>query len=260
MQLFLVWAAFVGFALGVSAQAVPEAAPREAKAQGAAFPEVPAGKTAGLEGAYLRTTSSFFNGRISLTQEGWFFTPNGRFSRTPTGGFDPEAFAVTRDARKQDGVYWIEDGKLVLRWARGGKDTLHEFERAGESLKIGGLAATRVRGFERGWRAEVSYEGGGSAGGGGASVSSARSLHLHADGSFGASATGAVGTESAAVAAGAASGSVTGGTYEFDGYTLRLRHADGREELRTVFGYGERDERGAPEHLWREGTLLRRRE
>jgi hypothetical protein len=60
----------------------------------------------------------------------------------PSGGFYPAAFAAVTDARKQDGVYGIEDGKLVLRWARRGKDTLHDFERAGESLKIGGLAAS----------------------------------------------------------------------------------------------------------------------
>jgi hypothetical protein len=41
--------------------------------------------------------------------------------------------------------------------------------------------------------------------------------------------------------------------------TLHL-DSDAHEELRTVFGYGGRDARGAPEHLWREGSLLRRRD
>ena len=225
-----------------------------------AFPEAPVGKTAGLEGAYLRVTSSFWNGRISLTHEGWFFTANGRFSRTPPGGFDALAFAKADVARRQDGVYWLEDGKLMLRWANGGKDTAYAFTRDESGWKIGGLAATPVPGFDRGWRIDALYEGGGTATGGGASVSSSKSLHLRSDGSFGASATGSASTESPAVSAGAASGSTAAGTYEFDGYTLLLRHADGREERRTVFGYGERDARGAPEFIWREGTMLRRRD
>lgn len=78
----------------------------------------------------------------------------------------------------------------------------------------------------------MSYEGGGSAGRGGASLSSSKSPHL----------------------------APTGWMYYFYGYALRLRHTEGREERRTVFGYGGRDDRGDLENFWREGTLLLRRE
>ncbi len=225
------------------------------------FPERPEGKTAGLEGAYLRVVSWYWNGRLSLTNEGWFFTKDGRFSQTPVGGLKLVALAKAETARKTDGVYWIEGDKLILRWASGAQDREHDFARDKDGvLKIGGIAAVPVAGFVRGWRTDASFEGGASASGSGTYVAFSNSLHLRSDGTF---ASGAVGSVSAATSSGTVGGGSTrdgAGTYEFDDYSLVLRHADGRVEERTVFAFGDKGEKDAPDYIWREGTMLRRRD
>lgn len=225
------------------------------------FPERTAGKPAGIQGAFLRVESWFFNGRLSLTQQGWFFTQDGRVSLTPVGGFDFARFAEAAHARKCDGVYWIDGDKLVVQWAHNAKTDTYAYESKPDgTLTLDGLAATRVDGFPRGWRADIVYEGGASVRGGGSYLASATSLHLRRDGTFDGEAVGSVSTVAAGHTVGGGSSSSTAGTYEFDGYTLTLRHADGRIEHRTVFAFSDRDAHGAPEFIWREGSMLSRRD
>jgi hypothetical protein len=225
-----------------------------------AFPAQPAGKKAGLEGAYLRVVSWYFNGNYSLTNEGWFFTKEGRFSKSPVGGFDFKAFAETKTARKSDGVYWIEGGKIFLAWADGTKRSDYSFAVKKDALEIGGIAATRVEGFTRGWRADAHYEGGATARGAGSFISSAQSLRLRRDGTFGFDAIGGVNATTATTSVSGSSSSETKGTYEFDGHTLTLKHTDGRLEKRTIFAFSDRNAQGAPAYLWRDGSMMHRRD
>ncbi len=74
------------------------------------FPVKPAGAKAGLEGAFLRVETFYWSGSLSLNNQGWFFTKDGRFSRAPVGGFNFKEFA-TAAPRKSDGTYWIEGEK-----------------------------------------------------------------------------------------------------------------------------------------------------
>ena len=221
------------------------------------FPERPAGKRAGLEGAFLRVQSWYFNGRLSLTNEGWFFTKQGRVSLTPLGGFSVAEFDQRAEARKTDGVYWIEDSRLVVRWANQSKLDEYDFEQKPDgSLTLNGLAATPVDGFPRGWRIDAEYEGGATYSGGGSFLASSNTLRLHRDGTFGGESIGSLSTQAGGQSVGSSSANASSGTYEFDGYTLTLHHADGRHERRTVFAFGDRDPQGAPQFIWREGTML----
>lgn len=239
------------------------AAANSAPATPATFPFPPraSATTTQIEGAFLRVESSYFNGRLSLRNQGWFFTADGRVSLNPTGGFDLAAFKKAATAQKSDGVYAIAEKKLTITWASGQKPSTYSYDlKPDGTIMLGGLGLTRIEGFKRGWRVAARYEGGSSAGGSGSYVGSSNSLELRRDGTFG---TAAVGSVSAATSAGtvsAGSQSSQAGTYEFDGYTLTLKHADGREERRTVFAFGTRDAEGAPEFIWREGTMLRRRD
>lgn len=234
----------------------PAAAPQETFP----WPERPAGAKAGLEGVFLRVESWFFNGRASINNQGWFFTKDGRVAKDPKGGFDAQAFSRAATARKTDGVYWIEDGKLFLCWANKTKIEEHKFARKGDDLEIGGLFASRVPGFKKGWRADVSFEGGATSSGGGSFAASSNTLSFRRDGTFGRTAIGSVSVTTSDGTRGSSSTSASDGTYEFDGYTLTLKHADGREERFTVFGAFSRDAQGAPEYLWREGTMMQRLE
>lgn len=222
------------------------------------WPERPTGAKAGIEGAFLRVQSWFFNGRISLENQGWFFTKEGRVAKTPKGGFDVKALAKAPAARKTDGVYWIEGDKLFVRWANKTKPEEQKFARKGDDLEIGGLFASHAPPFKKDWRAEVTFQGGATASGGGSFASNSNTLSLHRDGTFGRSTTGSVSVSTADGTRGSSSSSASEGTYEFDGYTLTLKHADGREERLTVFGTFGHDAQGAPEHLWREGTMMQR--
>ena len=237
---------------GASAPAVP--APQETFP----WPERPAGAKAGLDGAFLRVESWFFNGRVTLENQGWFFTKDGRVARTPRGGFEAKAFAAAKQARKTDGVYWIEGDKLFVKWANKAKVEEHKFARKGDDLEIGGLFASRAGSFKKGWRADVSYEGGATASGGGVFVASSSTLTFRRDGTFSRHAIGSASMATTHGTVGGGSAGTADGTYEFEGYTLTLKHAEGREERFTVFGAFGRDSQGAPDHLWREGTMLER--
>lgn len=226
-----------------------------------AFPERPAGKKAGLEGAYLRVESWYFNGSLSLTNQGWFFTKEGRVALTPAGGFHADEFRRSTSARKSDGVYWIEGEKLTIQWADGSKPRTYTFtDVKKDEMKLDGIGATRVDGFKKGFRLDAYYEGGASARGGGSFVASSNSLRFKKDGTFEGGAIGSVSASTSAGTVGGGSSSSSEGTYEFDGYTLTLKHADGREEKRTVFAFSDKDAQGRPEYIWREGTMLRRRD
>jgi hypothetical protein len=69
-----------------SAQAAAPAAAKPAKSY--IFPAAPA-QAGGLDGAWLRTESFFMGTSLTLNNHVWFFTPNGRVARAPSGGFDP---------------------------------------------------------------------------------------------------------------------------------------------------------------------------
>lgn len=222
------------------------------------WPERPARAKAGLEGAYLRVQSWFFNGRVTLENEGWFFTREGRVAKTPKGGFDAQALLAAKEARRSDGVYWIEGDKLFLHWARGGKIEEHKLERKGRDLEIGGLFASRAESFKKGWRADASYEGGATAVGGGTFVAASNTLALRRDGTFGRSAIGSASVATIDGTIGGGSSGTSEGTYEFDGFTLTLNHADGRTERFTVFGALGRNNQGAPDYLWRDGQMMKR--
>jgi len=243
---------------GASANTASTAAPTPQETY--PWPERPAGAKAGIEGAFLRVESSFFNGRASINNYGWFFTKDGRVAKNPKGGFDAQAFSKAPTARKTDGVYWIEGEKLFVRWANKAKVEEHKFARKGDDLEIGSLFASRAPVFKKGWRADVSFEGGAAISGGGSFAASSNTLSFRRDGTFGRTAIGSVSVATRDGTHGSSSTSASDGTYEFDGYTLTLKHADGREESFTVFGAFSRDAQGAPEYLWREGTMMQRLE
>lgn len=222
------------------------------------WPERPAGAKAGLEGAFLRVESWFFNGSVSFENQGWFFTRNGRVALTPKGGFEAQAFSQAAKARKSDGVYWIAEGKLFVRWANKAKTEEYKFAHKEDDLEIGGLFASRVSGFRKGWRGDVTFEGGATASGGGAFAASSNTLTLRRDGTFGRVTMGSASIATSEGTRGGSSSSATDGTYEFEGHTLTLKHGDGREERFTVFGAFDRDAQGAPEYLWRDGMMMER--
>ena len=226
-------------------------------AQTYAFPARPAGKKAGLEGAWLRVESVYWGSNLSLSNQGWFFTKDGRFSRAPTGGFDFKDFGKG-PARKTDGNYWIEGDKLHLQWADGSQTTEYGFARKGDELVLGGIGSTPVEGFKKGWRFDGEYEGGASVGGG--AVANSNTLVFRKDGSFGSSSIGSIRSDSPQSTVSAGSQTQGGGTYEFDGYTLVLLHADGQLAKHTVFAFGDRDRAGRPEYIYRDGTMLRRQD
>lgn len=222
-----------------------------------AFPARPAGARAGLEGAFLRVETAYFGSSLSLNNQGWFFTKNGRFSRKPAGGFDAAALATTAEARKTDGSYWIEGNKLTLAWADGSKPTVYnDFEDKGDELRWSGLGSTRVKPFRKGWRFDGEYEGGASVGGG--ALMSSTSITYRSDGTFRRGSVASVSSTSNGTRVSGGSQSEASGTYEFDGHTLTMTE-NGQTAKYTVFAFGDADAAGRPEYIYRDGTMMRRR-
>lgn len=239
------------FWLGVSA------AMAAAPAATFAWPARPEGAKAGLQGAWLRVETVYWGSSMSLSNQGWFFTADGRFSKAPAGGFDFKAFAIAEQARKTDGVYWVIGDKITLQWANGAKPTVYAFARKGDEIVLGGLGSTPVKGFKRGWRLDGTYGGGSSVGGG--AVASANRLVFAKDGTFARSSVGSISSKGAGSEVSAGSQSESAGTYEFDGYTLTLSHTDGTVKTHTVFAFSDEDGDGRPAYIYRDGTMLKRR-
>ena len=218
------------------------------------FPALPAGKVAGLEGAWLRVETFYWGSRLNLLNHGWFFTKDGRFSRAPTGGFNFKEFAAAASAQKTDGTYWIEGDKIFLQWADGAKTTEQSFTRKGADLMMGGLGATTVKGFKPGWRLDGEYEGGASLGG---SMTSNTVVFLK-DGTFSRSSVASISSTSDRSTVSASSQGQAAGTYAFDGYMLTLKESAGDVKKFTVFAFGDEDAAGRPLYIYREGTMMKR--
>ncbi len=221
-----------------------------------AFPARPAGATAGLNGVWLRVETYFFGTSLSITNEGWFFTPGGRVSKSPSGGMDLKAFATAPEARTSDGSYWLADGKLNVVWAGQSTPTSYSFEQKDKELVIAGIGATPVQGMAKGWRADVAYEGGASIGGG--ALASTTTIIFRKDGTYSRDSIGSIRSVGPQVGVSAYAQASEAGRYEFDGYTLTLTHKEGLVTKHTVFAFSDRDGQGAPEYLWRDGGMMRR--
>ncbi len=216
------------------------------------WPAVPMGVNTPVEGVFL-TVRTWMSGSVDM--EAWFFTRNGRFSRSPRGGISLQALATQQTPGEAEGTYWIEDGELVLAWADGREPWRSPYKADPNTLTIGTQFASKWSGFPKGWRLDGAYEGGASIGGG--ALSSSNTLVFRSDGSFSRQAVVAVSSEgrSSSVSGGAMGGAT--GTYEFDEFSLTLRE-NGTEVTYTVFGYGERDAEGRPEQLFWERLLMSR--
>lgn len=243
--------------LGADRIRAPGAA-ADPEAKSFAWPARPEGAKGGLQGAWLRTETFYWSGSLSLSNHGWFFTKNGRFSRAPAGGFDFNAFEKAEKAGGLDGVYWITGDKLILRWADGSKDLEYDFERKGDELKFGGIGAVPVQGFKKGWRLDGEYEGGASFGGG--AIASSNTLVFRKDGTFARSSVGSFVSRGDTTSVSGGSQSESAGTYEFNGYTLTLKLTDGSTVSHTVLAFGDKDGAGRPEYIYRDGTMMRNQE
>lgn len=217
-----------------------------------AWPAVPPGAQTPIAGAFM-TVRMWMNG--GLTIEAWFFTANGRFSRSPSGGLTLAELAAKPGATKDEGTYRIENGELIMEWADGRAAWRSPYQGNEKSLSIGGQFASRQSGFPPGWRFDGAYEGGASVGGG--ALSSSSTLAFRSDGTF--SRGGVVAFSSVGRTTEVAGGSTQAsqGTYEFDEFALVLRE-NGVTARFTVLAYGEKDAAGRPEQIYREGLLMRR--
>lgn len=219
------------------------------------WPARPAGAKGGLQGAWLRLETYYWNGSLSLSNYGWFFTKSGRVSRAPSEGFNFEEFEKADQAGKEDGVYWITGDKMTIRWADGSKDWDYTFEKKGDELVLDGTGATPVEGFKPGWRLEGEYEGGASLGGG--ALASSSTIVFRKDGTFARSSISSFKSTGDTTEISGGSQSASAGTYEFNGHTLTLKLNEGTATSYTVFAFGAKDGEGRPEYIYRDGTMMR---
>lgn len=223
------------------------------------FATIPAGRTAGLQGVFLRELPPADPAAGESAGELWFFTREGRFSRSPVGGYSLDRLVAAPSARGTEGVYWMEGDRLVLAMAGGSvlsdlsfaqPQVEHVIGPIGSSPSaprvtlerkqapgylIGGFKTLPVRGVPAGTRFDATY----------AQVSGAREHRwvFQADGRF---------SRESSAGAGAS------GTYAFAEHTLTLTLSTGATEALTLAAEGEIDAAGRPEAMWCAGTRLRR--
>jgi len=226
------------------------------------FPAPLEGVKVGLHGAYLRHEAG--SGESAPGGELWFFTKEGRFSRTPRGGFDFKGFPTAPTARGNEGLYGIRGDNLLLLMAGGKVRAEIAFarkapehvigpigstpsaprvtieRRESDELVIGGVASVPARGFKRDARLACAYGDPGASGGG--------TFRFYADGRFERQLAGTAGAPA-----------ILTGTYEVIDHTLTLKDSRGVVEKLTVAAVGEDDAEGCPEFLWCEDRRLARR-
>lgn len=253
----------LGVPVVVLAGVLGATAPLQAIERVVRFANQPAGRTTGLQGVYLCDAAPSLTTPAEKDGELWFFTKEGRFSRSPRGGFSLQALSEASGARSNEGVYWIEKDRLKLAMVGGtvladvafahapaehvigpigsspSAPRLTIERKETQDLVLGGLKAVPARPVKAGTRFDAVY----------ARVADPR------DGQWTFRADGHFSRENSA-AAGAAV--VSTGTYAFEEYTLRLVLAGGEVQTLTVAAVGDTDEAGRPETLWCEGARLRR--
>lgn len=214
----------------------------------------PSGAKTGIEGAFLRVESFYMGTSLTMANQAWFFTKDGKFSKSPDGGFSFANFPATA---ANSGTYWISGGKISFAYADGSKPLVYELQNKGDELKWGGLGATRVEGFKKGWRFDGEYEGGASIGGG--AMMAANKIVFRRDGTYARESTANFSNANTQSTVSGGAQNATVGTYEFDGFTLTLKPADETEMRFTVFAFGDKDRADRPEYIYRDGTMLKRR-
>ncbi len=223
-----------------------------AQAAAGGWPATPVGAEMPIEGVFL-TVRTWMSGSVDM--EAWFFTRNGRFSRSPRGGISLQALATQQTPGEAEGTYWIEDGQLVLAWADGREPWRSPYDADANALTIGTQFASKWSGFPKGWRLDGAYEGGASIGGG--ASSSSNTFVFRSDGSYSRQVVVNVSSEGRSSSVSTGGMGEAAGTYEFDEFSLTLKE-NGTEVTYTVFGYGERDAEGRPEQLFWERLLMSR--
>jgi hypothetical protein len=149
---------------------------------------------------------------------------------------DPAGLEANRRSRPQDWTKWRRVGRTIQR-----KD--------GEEWRKLEWTRTNDR-LPRGFKLDGSYQsfsgGGGTFAGSTTSTASWRNLRFDRSGRF--STDGGAGATTGGVTARSQS-AAAGGTYEISGYTLTLRHSDGRTVYRSIVT----DEKN-PKVIWIDGT------
>lgn len=244
--------------VGVAAPpAVPMAPPAPAPAEALPaqvagtlnWPPLPPRASTPIEGVYL-TVRTWMSGSTDINV--WFFSRNGRFSRSPRGGLSLAALASKPAATAEEGTYRVENGELILEWADGRAAWRQPYD--GSELRIDGVFASRQTGFQRGWRLDGTYSGGASGGGGAVSGST---LVFRRDGTFSRSSAVSAATSGTRTETTVGGTSAANGTYQFDDFTLTLLE-NGVESRFTVLAYGARDQAGRPEAIFWEGIMVNR--
>jgi hypothetical protein len=166
----------------------------------------------GLDGLYLQMKLAFGN----FQENHYFFLPDGRYlNDVPDGELTPAGLdRACAKSPARCGRYALEGGNLVLSSSKGKPEARSIEKLPNGDLKIGGLFAKRITGFPAGARLDGTYSRIGSAG----RVSAAKTYTFKPDGTFSASALGAVTTERGT----GRSQSAEAGTYRLNGNVLEL--------------------------------------
>lgn len=174
-----------------------------------------------IEGVYL--SSLLF--RSGLDHNFTVLYSDGRaLNVLPPGGIDEPDFAALDAKNPKEVGRWRESGgQVTVEWG-GGRERSTYPRRPDGSLDLQRGISTRLTAFPDGQRIQGVYRRTSTAGGQGTFLASTQSLAFAADGSYGGKATASV----AARGVGKAASSADGGSYAIKGYTLELRHGDGR--------------------------------
>ncbi|MCC6882527.1 MAG: tetratricopeptide repeat protein [Verrucomicrobiales bacterium] len=205
----------------------------------------------GPVGLYFMTRSWIATG--SLERAIWYFSPDGMAYENPTGDFSAASLSATAS---DQGQFHLEGKNLVFTRTKGkntGKQDSSEYDpqpEGGFYWNTGSFipvkALTSARSIVGKWQGGFSVIG----------AAVARTLDLHADGSFNLSGGATISAESdGSVVRAGSSGQVSQGTWEVSGYFMTLTGSNGNIRRSVAFPFGDSANPGIPDKFYFDGIM-----
>ena len=189
----------------------------------------------------------------SLERAIWYFSPDGMAYENPTGDFSAASLSATAS---DQGQFHLEGKNLVFTRTKGkntGKQDSSEYDpqpEGGFYWNTGSFipvkALTSARSIVGKWQGGFSVIG----------AAVARTLDLHADGSFNLSGGATISAESdGSVARAGSSGQISQGTWDVSGYFMTLTGSDGKSRRSVAFPFGDGANSVNPDKFYFDGIM-----
>jgi hypothetical protein len=188
-----------------------------------------------------------------LEKSCWYFAPDGKFYENLSSGFSPAELDAHKGLK---GTYKMSQGSLEVTWSDG-KSSKAELEIVPGGFNWDTGMFLPVEPVKPGKTIAGIYEGGTSLGGGSNSIIISKTLRLDADGKYSMSGISSLSSSSNGTQAKAGGQSEANGSWNLDGFVLRMTTSEGASEQHIAFPFYDEKTSTSPDRLFVGGTMYK---